>query len=231
MLVRFTPLMIVLVLLSSVMARESFAQQKAANPRQIRANNIVNAMLERENAENADFNAHLTELNAHGWPLELKNLDTAQVSSSVLRTLGFLEYLKKCHASSDSLDRAFTDSLFILEAEAPGGKLEKSLRLVKETFTEERAAYNNFLGSLEDLFNSVLNALLYLQSEPYKVTGDKFAFVHPKASKHYMQLMKKVDEAMKEETKTNDALKKATAEANARVKQQNTASDDDFIEE
>src|ERR1017187_10207301 len=94
------------------------AEELARESLHYRLVGVVNAMTSRINAEGAEFNKRLTQMNAAA-PLETSHLDSAGVANNVLLVLEFVQYLKDCRKSSDSLDQAFNDSLFALNGDLP----------------------------------------------------------------------------------------------------------------
>jgi len=230
--------MFVLGVVTFLSSTSGFAQNPASDSSQPRAQseeerarislhnrmiNIVNAMTSRVNTEGADFNKRLQQMNAVA-PLETGHLDSAGLASDVPQVLEFLEYLKICHHSSDSLDRAFNDSMFAINADLPADQADEGIKVIEVSFNEDRAAFNNFLSSLDKVYAKVLDILLYLQHAHYNIVKDQLTFSSKENFNEYSKLLKAVDAANVELNKSSEALRKANAAANERVKSQNSKS-------
>jgi hypothetical protein len=195
------------------------AEELARQSLHYRIVDLINSMTARVNAEGAEFNKRLAQMNAAA-PLQTSHLDSAGVATNVPLVLEFLQYLKECRKSSDSLDRAFNDSLFALNADLPAEDADAGLKEIGDSFNKDRAAFSNFLASLDKLYAKVLDALLFLQNAHYTIEGDRVALNSNREVTEYSKLMKKVDAANAELTKANEAVRKANAEANKKVKLQ-----------
>ena len=220
----------VLLFSSAALAQKTTVDSSQARPAQTaeeqaraslhdRIIKVVNLMTARVNAEGADFNKHLAQMNAAA-PLETSHLDSAGLAASVPLVLEFLQYIKDCRHSSDSLNQAFNDSMFALNADLPAGEVDENLKEIDNSFNEDRAAFSNFLAALDKAYAKVLDALLFLQNAQYTIVKDQLSFNSKKSYTEYSKLMKSVDAANVELGKSNEALRKANAKANKKVKKQ-----------
>ncbi len=185
---------------------------------------VVKSMTERSNADNADLNAHLSEMNAHD-PLTMKNLDSAHVADNVPRILEFIEFLKHARTESDTLARNFEDSLYMLVVKLPPDINATKMKDMDEAFHKDRDAFNVFLDDMSTTYSDVLDVLLYLQQTPYSLANDKFTFPDKKNVKDYDKRMKIVDADTKELKKANKDMQKANAAASKLLKDPGDALD------
>ena len=213
--------LIALTLLSSAAIAQNPPEQSPEERARISLHNrvigIVNAMTARSNDEGAEFNKRLAQMNTAN-PLVTSHLDSTGITANVPLVLEFLQYLKEIHHSSDSLEQAFNDSLFSINADLPADEADESIKQIGETFNEDRTAFNNFLSALDKAYAKVLDALLFLQHTHYSILKDQLSFSSKESFTEYSKLMKSVDEANTALNKANEALRKANAKANAKVK-------------
>jgi hypothetical protein len=178
---------------------------------------VVNAVTLRVNTEGAEFNKRLSQMNSAA-PLESSHIDSAGLAKNIPLILEFLQYLKASRLSSDSLDQAFNDSMFALNADLPANDVDEGLKDIGDSFNKDRKAFGNFLAALDKLYSKVLDALLFLQNTHYTIANDQLSFVTQKDATEYSKLLGYVDAANAELNKANEALRKANAEANKKAK-------------
>ncbi len=209
------------LLYSPALRAQQTPEQRSRLAYENRLNHVIKNMTTRRDAENAEFNARLNQMNAAA-PLELKNFDTTIVTQNVSRILEFLDYLKRERISSDSLARAFEDSLYIFSAELPKDIEAEGLNEIKTDFETDRTAFNNFLDVMTKLYSDVLDVLLHLQHHPYRIAHNQLTFELKADATEYRRLMKIVDADTKDLNAANEKLRQANAQSNRQTKKKDT---------
>ncbi len=188
-----------------------------------RATRIIDTTMKTLGDRTAEFNSHMADMN-EARPLEVKNLDSANIAQNISRTLQFIQYLKDYRAVDDGISLALEDSLEALRQETPTGAEEKAFDAVGESYAADHKGWNKYIGTLSELYSGVLDALIFLQSAPHTIAKDKLEFKTAKEAATYNKLMKPIDAAVRESKKAFEESKKATEWANQKITELNGTS-------
>jgi hypothetical protein len=215
-------LLSVLLLSGSLVATNARAQQSEAmalQDAQNRVNSVLNATMQVVASQSKDFNEHLSSINALR-PLDIANLDSEHVVTSVQQIMAFNAFLGTFAKSGDSLGRVLEDSLFVLRQQFPSVAPDHALEAFEKSFIADRKAFGNYITSLHKVYDQVLNVLLFMQNTKYHL-GEKIEFVSNGDVARYQKLMTSLNAATKELSKASEESRKTAAWANKKIEEMN----------
>jgi hypothetical protein len=131
--------------------------------------------------------------------------------------LEFTEFLKSFLATTDSMQRNLEDSLAILHDLDPNPDLQRSLDAFETSYKTDQQAFRTYVAALQEVYQNVLDALLFVKSSQYKIDAKGLQFATAAEVSRYREFMTKIDRLTAVLQKASAASRKATAEDNKQL--------------
>lgn len=197
----------------------SESRSEASQLIEMRANTVVNEIMDVVNKRAESFNSQISQVYAL-MPLESIHLDTATIRKNVTALQNFLAFLEQYRAEGVALTARLEDSLSALRAELPKKHRKRFLNTFHKVFLQDMTAFDAYTVALDHLYKKVIAALQFMRSIQFTVTGEqKLEFQRQVDYKRYVDLMAQIDKANAEVQKASDRSRKATAAANKTIEE------------
>ena len=195
------------------------ANSNASDIIEMRANGLVNEIMDAVNARADAFNTQISQVYAL-MPLESIHLDSATIRKNIQSLRHFLQFLERYRAEGKVLTDRLEDSLKALRAELPKQHRARFLNTFHKVFLQDITAFDAYTVALDRLYKKVIASLEYMLSITFGVTQqNKLEFTREVDYKRYLDLMAQIEKANKEVQKASERSRKATAAANKTIEE------------